>query len=583
MEALEASVSAMIIVEESGIISFANNEFERLSGYPRNEVEQRKNLTDFLVINCPTDIGECREQMDVAFRTISKNKEFIFLDKGSCAKIVNANLRVMHESKRYIISMADITATMNADSDIQRLNTELTRVKAELENAINEKKEIERQYAALTCNDMLTGLSSREGFIARLKRAFAYADRHYSMIALMLMDLDNLKKINEESGQKCGDLILKEVANRLRKHARQYDTIARTGCDEFAVLVNDIKNIHDIVKFTEKVRSLFRKPFHLYGQPLYLTTSIGVAVYPHHGTNAESLLKMADIAMCQVKKEGKNGIRFYSSSITSMKEEPVDMRARMHLAMENDEFLTHYQPRVNASTGMITGMEAFMRWQPQGSPMAFPDEFFSFLEESGLVVPVGERLLDKVCRQNKIWQNAGLPPLGVAVNLSSRQFRQNDLPEKIAEVLSATGLESRYLEIDLSERVIMENIGESIKKMKKLKELGVRISIGNFGAGSLTMSDLSRLPVDELKLDRSFIRGINMNPENARLVSASIAMGQHLGKKMVAEGVESKDQYEFLANNRCQEMQGYFFSEPLPPVHFNERSVWSNRWVETIQ
>jgi len=583
MEVFEASISAMIIVEESGIISLANKEFERLSGYPRDEVEYRKKLTEFLVINCSIDVKKLKGQLNKALRAISEQKEFIFLNRESCAKIVNVNARVMPETNRYVVSMTDITAAKNADNDILSLNTELTRLKAELGNLIQEKKEKERQYANLTCNDMLTGLYSREGFVARLKRAFSYADRHYSMIALLLLDLDNFKKINDESGELCGDTILKEIAIRLRKHARQYDTIARTGSDEFAVFVSDIKNIHDVVIFTEKVRRLFRKPFYINGKPVYLTTSMGVAVYPHHGTNAESLLEMADIAMCQVKKEGKNGIRFYSSSITTIKEKPFDMMERMRLALEKDEFLTHYQPRVNAATGMITGMESFMRWQPQGSPMAFPDEFLSLLEESGLVVPVGERLLDKVCRQNKSWQDAGLPPLGIAVNLSSRQFRQDDLPDKIAEVLSSTGLESRYLEIDLSERVIMENMGACIKKMNKLKEIGVKISIGNFGTGSLSMSDLSRLPVDELKLDGSFIRGIKMNPEDERIVYASIAMGRILGKKMVAEGVESKDQYLFLARNRCEEMQGYLFSLPLPPTHFEERSVWNNRWVETTQ
>jgi len=203
------------------------------------------------------------------------------------------------------------------------------------------------------------------------------------------------------------------------------------------------------------------------------------------------------------------------------------------------------------------------------------------LEESGLVVPVGDWLLDKVCRQNKAWQDAGIPSLRVAVKLSARQFRQDNLPEKVSEILSATGLEPRYLEIDLTEQVIMEDMGESINKLRKLKEIGVTISIGNFGTGSFSMSDLSRLPIDELKIDRSFINGMTSNPDDAKVVSASIAMGHHLGKMLVAEGVESKDQYDFLARHLCEEMQGYFFSRPLPSADFEKWCVWSNQWGET--
>jgi EAL domain-containing protein (putative c-di-GMP-specific phosphodiesterase class I) len=261
--------------------------------------------------------------------------------------------------------------------------------------------------------------------------------------------------------------------------------------------------------------------------------------------------------------------------------EPEGMKERLRIALERDEFLTYYQPRVNAATGKITGMEALIRWQPKGSPLAFPEEFLPSLEESGLVVPVGEWLLNKVCRQNKAWQVAGKPHLRVAVNLSARQFRQDDLPEMISEVLAYTGLEPRYLEIDLTEQVILEDMGESIKKLRKLKDIGVTISIGNFGTGSFSLTDLSRLPIDELKIDRSFIKGITSNPDDAKMVSTSIAMGRHLGKMLVAEGVESRDQYDFLARNRCEEMQGYFFSKPLPSDDFDRWCVWNGQWGGT--
>jgi diguanylate cyclase (GGDEF)-like protein len=431
-----------------------------------------------------------------------------------------------------------------------------------------------------TSYDVLTGLPNRDLFFDRLKQAFAHADRHESLIALMLLDLDNLNKIKDKMGEMSGDILVKEVAKRLQKNTRQYDTIARVGDNEFAVFLDDVKDVYDIVKFTEKVRGLFRQPFEVQGQSAFVTASMGVAVYPHHGRDTDTLLKMADTAVHQAKQEGKNRFRFFSDTIIPRNAEPFIMKERLQSALEREEFITHYQPRVNVTTGRITGMEALIRWQPLGADLAFPDEFLPSLEESGLVVPVGEWLLDKVCRQNKAWQDAGFPPSRVAVKLSARQFRQDNLPEKIQEIITSTGLDPRYLEIDLTEQVILEDMGSSIYKLRKLKEIGITISIGNFGKGSFSMSDISRLPIDELKIDRSFVNGITFNPNDARVVSASIAMGHHLGKMLVAEGVESKDQYDFLARHKCEEMQGYYFSRPRPSTDFDKWCGWTSRFWE---
>ena len=461
-----------------------------------------------------------------------------------------------------------LTKLKNADNEIQRLSAELTKVNAELLEEVNERRNIEKLLIHQSRYDLLTGLPNRDLLCDHLKQAFAYADRHDSLISLMLLDLDNFKGINDKMGRISGDILLKEVAKRLKNCMRQYDTIARIGDDEFVVFVNDMKDIHDIVKFAEKVRSVFRMSFDILGQSMSLTGSIGVAVYPLHGTNSESLLKMADMAMCQAKKEGKNTFRFFSDSITNMYDDVSGMKERLLTALEKEEFLPHYQPRFSVVTGKITGMEVLIRWQPNSDQLAFPAEFFPLLEESGLVVPVGEWLLEKVCRQNKEWQDAGAPPLRVSVNLSTGQFRQDNLPEKISEILSASGLNPCYLEIEITEKTIMDDLGDSIKKLKKLKEIGVTISVDNFGVGSLSMSFLSRLPIDELKIDRSFINGITSSPNDAKIVSASITMGHKLGKMLVAEGVESKDQYDFLASNGCEEMQGYFFSRPLPSADF---------------
>jgi EAL domain-containing protein (putative c-di-GMP-specific phosphodiesterase class I) len=317
---------------------------------------------------------------------------------------------------------------------------------------------------------------------------------------------------------------------------------------------------------------LFRQPFDILGQSKYVTTSIGVAVYPLHGTSTEALLKMADLAMYQAKRDGKNAFRFFSDKMSLKGDEQTARKETLRAALEREEFLPHYQPRVQTQSGKITGMEVLIRWQPLGAPLVFPAEFFPLLEESGLVVPVGEWLLEKVCRQNKAWQDAGLPPLRVAVNVSPRQFRQENFPDKVAEILSSCGLDPCYLEIDLTEKAIMDDVDESIKKLKKLKEIGITISIGNFGTGVSSLSCLNRLPIDELKIDRSIINGITSSTNDATVVSASIAMGHSLGKMLVAEGVESEEQYDFLIQHHCEGMQGYFFSRPLPSEDF-ERLV----------
>jgi len=568
----DASACAMIVVEENGTISMANEEFERLSGYSREEVENKKILNEFLVGNELIEIQECLALKETNVQDLQSFAESIFIDRESCEKIVYTNIKILSASRRCVVSMVDITNLKNAEEEIQKLNAELTRVNSELIQEIAERKNIEKLLIHQSSYDSLTGLPNRDLLLDRIKQAFAYADRHGSMIALMLLDLDNFKKVNDAIGHMSGDLLLKEVAIRLQKCMRQYDTIARVGGDEFVVFVSDMKDIYNIVKITEKVRCLFRQSFEINGQSISVTSSIGVAIYPLHGSKTESLLKMADMAMCQAKKEGKNTSRYFSDSISLKCDESAGMKERLRLALEREEFLTHYQPRVNALSGKITGMKALIRWQPQEAPLVYPEEFFPLLEESGLVLPVGDWILDKVCRQNKAWQDAGIPPLRVAVTLSARQFRQINLPEKVAELLSTTGLDPLYLEIELTEQIIMEDIGKSMDKLRKLKEIGITISVGNFGTGSFSMSHLSRLPIDELKIDRSLINGISSNPNYAQVVSASITMGHNLGKMLVAEGVESKDQYDFLARLRCEEMQGYFFSRPLPSAEF-ERLV----------
>jgi diguanylate cyclase (GGDEF)-like protein/PAS domain S-box-containing protein len=578
----EACGSAILIVEEDGTISMVNEEFQRLSGYAKGEMENWKPRTDFL-IGCElaaTEEGRCTGGTDTF--PLSPQCETLFIDREGCAKTVYTHVKVIPGTRRRIVSIADITGWKKADTEIRALNAKLRKVNSELRRELAERKNAEKHLVHKASHDSLTGLPNRDLFMDRLQQALAFAARHNSLFAVMLLDVDDFKSINDTMGHMAGDLFLKEVAKRLRQSMRQYDTVARFGGDEFVVIANDMKDIRVIAKFAEKLHGLFRQPFIVNGESRRVSVSIGVAVSSLHGAGMETLLKKADMAMYQAKNDGKNVIRFFAGITGNPKEgEGIDLKRRLLLALEREEFLPHYQPRVDATTGKITGMEALIRWQPKGVPLVYPAAFFPLLEESGLIVPLGEWLLDKVCRQAKAWQDAGLPPLRVSVNISARQFQQEDFEEKVAKAIFGSGLDPRYLEIELAEKIMTDDLDASIRKLKKLKGIGVTISIDNFGIGQSSLDCLNRLPIDELKLDRSLIYGITSDPKDATVVTAAIAMGHGLGKLLVAGGVESAFQYEFLAKLQCEGMQGYFFSKPLPSADF-ERLVRQERPLATL-
>jgi diguanylate cyclase (GGDEF)-like protein len=494
----------------------------------------------------------------------------LFIGSNQSTKYVCTKIKKVPGTEQCVVSMIDITEIKRAEEEIRTLNAELIKVNSLLKQEVAERRNSEKKLKHQANHDPLTGLPNRELLFDRLKQALAFEDRHNNLLALMILDLDNFKSINDTLGHVVGDVLLKDVAKRLQQCMRQYDTVARFGGDEFVIVVNAMPDIHDIVKFAEKVLELFQRPFYILDQPTNVTTSIGISIYPLQSTTVEGLLKTADTAMYQAKREGKNSFQFFTESMNHKSDERALMKNRLRTALEREEFLPHYQPRIDSTTGRITGMEALMRWQPRGAPLSYPAEFFPMLEESGLIIPAGEWLLDKVCRQNKEWQERGMEPLRVAVNTSARQFHQDDFTEKVSQALASTKLASRYLEIELPEKVIMDNITESLRKLGELREIGVKISMDNFGTGYSSLSYLNRLPIDELQIDKSLVNSITSDQGEATVVSAIISMGHSLGKKLVAEGVESEDQYLFLARHKCEEMQGHYFSRPLPPDDFEK-------------
>ena len=405
--------------------------------------------------------------------------------------------------------------------------------------------------------DLLTGLPNRLLFNDRLSLALANTHQKGEILAVLFLDLDGFKKINETLGHGVGDRLLQDVAQRLKKCLRESDTIARWGGDEFTLLLTPIVSAESAAQIAQGILSVFNLPFQIEGKgEFYIKASIGIALAPYDGEDAETLLKNADAAMHRVKQQGRNNYQLYTTCIGTQALEKMILENNLYKALERGEFLLHYQPQIDLKTGKIVGMEALLRWQHPEQGLIPPNRFIPLAEETGLINQIGEWALRTACAQNKAWQLAGLPPLRMAVNLSARQFMQQNLSDKIAQILKETGLEPRYLEIEITETTAIQDIDFTISVLQTLKNMGIYISMDDFGTGYSSLSSLKRFPLSTLKIDRSFI-------DDAPIIKAVIALGHGLNLKVIAEGVETPGQLEFLREVKCDDVQGYFLSKPL--------------------
>lgn len=429
---------------------------------------------------------------------------------------------------------------------------------------ISERKRFEGELVHMASHDALTGLPNRALFYDRLRQGLYKKERSGKMLAVVYLDLDQFKLINDTLGHHIGDLLLKDVAARLQGTVRKADTVSRLGGDEFTIIVDDIATLADSVLVAEKILSVFSTTFSLEKHEIFVTASMGVTLYPNDGDTAEKLLKNADTAMYHAKERGRNNYQFFSEEMNIRVSERLLMETGMRNALARDEFLLHYQPRVDTKTGRIVGVEALVRWKHPEKGMIPPDAFIPLAEETGLIVPIGERVLRTACSQAKAWQDAGLPRIKVSVNVSCRQFMHDNLIASIRGILRETGLEPCYLELEITESVIMHDPERVIILLKELKGMGISIAIDDFGTGYSSLSHLKRLPADILKVDKSFISGICESKSDETLIATIISMGHNLGLGLVAEGVEKEEQLEFLEKSDCQEVQGYYFSRPLP-------------------
>jgi len=435
---------------------------------------------------------------------------------------------------------------------------------------ITERKLTEQRVHHVAQHDVLTGLPNRSLLQDRLSQAIAYANRSGRPVWVMLIDLDRFKFVNDSMGHKAGDVLLVTVAARLRSSLRDADTVARLSGDEFVVILNEHADEPLDPAIVQRVMGAVAQPVMLGNKEFFVTCSIGVAVYPSEGTSSDNLIEHADIAMYRAKKLGRNNFQFYTPAMNEESLERVRIESALRNALERNEFVLHYQPQVDLKSGQIVGMEALIRWNHPELGMVPPVRFVGVAEETGLIVPIGAWVMRTACAQNKAWQAAGLPRLRVAVNLSARQFGAPDLLHSLESALSDTGLDPACLEIELTESLFMSDVTPAVELLHRMKALGVNLSIDDFGTGYSSFSYLSRFPIDVLKIDRSFVADITHDANDAAIVTSIIALAHNLKLAVIAEGVETREQLDYLRSRGCDEMQGYYFSKPLPAHEFEQ-------------
>ena len=451
---------------------------------------------------------------------------------------------------------------------------------------VTELKEAEQQIRYLAYYDAVTGLPNRQFFMERVQQVLSHARRHNRQFGVLSLDLDQFKRINDSLGHGVGNQLLVAAGKRIAETLRADDTIAlnerdanplgpqaqetvaRLDGDEFSLLLTELAHFHDAAKIARRLLEELRRPFPIDGTEMFITASIGLALYPLDGEDAESLVKNAGAAMHFAKEQGRDNYQFYSRAMNATALEKLSMESQLRKALEREEFLLHYQPKVQPSTGRIVGLEALIRWRHPELGMVAPAQFIPVAEETGLIVPVGEWVLREASRQNQKWRSQGFPPMHVAVNIASLHFRHGGLIEAVARALRESGLDPALLELEVTESMLMHSVDTTLETLFSLKDMGVRLAIDDFGTGYSSLSYLKRFPLDTLKIDRSFIKDLPRDAEDAAIARAIIAMAHSLKLAVVAEGVEAAEQLAFLQQHGCDVVQGYLFSRPVSPEDF---------------
>ena len=443
---------------------------------------------------------------------------------------------------------------------------------------ISDYKNASEKANYLAYYDTLTNLPNRYLFNDRLQQAITHVEREKKLLALLFLDLDNFKQINDSIGHKAGDQLLRGVADRLMKSVRATDSVthlskadsefmvARLGGDEFTVLLDKIGNIEEPAMVAGRILEMLAEPFIIGAHELFITASMGIAVYPYDGKDLETLLINADVAMYQAKKLGRNSYQYYSESMNKFTFERFTVENKLRKALDQNEFMLFYQPQINIQNGNIIGVEALIRWLQPDLVLTRPGEFIPLAEQTGLIIPMGAWILRVACEQNRAWQKAGLTPMLMTVNVSSIQFSQNNFVETVAQILKDTGLDPQYLQLELTESTIMQNSQNTINKLQALQTMGVKTSIDDFGTGYSSLKYLKHFPLDTLKIDTSFVRDLMTSATDQSIVKAIITLAHNFNLKVIAEGVESREQLDYLRECGCEAVQGYFICPPVNSI-----------------
>lgn len=429
---------------------------------------------------------------------------------------------------------------------------------------ITERKQMEATIRYQAYHDALTGLPNRLLFKERLDLALSQGARDGELVAVIFLDLDRFKTINDTLGHSLGDNLLQAVAERLSRELCDGETITRLGGDEFVLLIPRLTDTSEVGGIAQRILDLFSSPWLIGGHELHVTCSVGVSLYPFDGQDSETLMKNADTAMYRAKEHGRNNAQMYTAAMNAQALELLAMETSLRRALEREEFIVYYQPQVDLNSGEVVGMEALVRWRHPVRGIVAPGEFIPLAERTGLIIPIGEWVLRTACEQNKAWQQQGLPPLRVAVNLSARQFQQPHLVQTIARILAETELDPHYLELEITESVAMQNAAFTVAVLKELRDMGIHISLDDFGTAYSSLDYLRRFPMHSLKIDRSFIKDLAVNANDAAIATAVIALAHSMNLHVTAEGVETDANLSFLQSRQCDRMQGYLFSPPLP-------------------
>jgi diguanylate cyclase (GGDEF)-like protein/PAS domain S-box-containing protein len=549
---------AVLCTDISGNITYLNIVAETMTGWPRGEATGRPLAEVFRIIDGTTR-ATARDPMEMAVeqnRTVGLTVNCVLIRRDGFESAIEDSAAPIHDRGGHVIGAVIVFHDVSA------------------------ARAMSLQMTHSAQHDILTNLPNRLLLDDRITQSVALARRQKRPIAVLFLDLDRFKYINDSLGHATGDTLLQSVATRLLAAVRNSDTVSRQGGDEFVVLLPFIASPEDAATSAKKILLTLTTPHSIAGQDLHIDGSIGISIYPEDGEDSETLIKNADTAMYHAKESGRNNFQFYTAAMNYKAVARHSIEADLRHALERSEFLLHYQPKVSLATGEIRGVEALVRWCHPNRGLVSPAEFVPVAEDCGLVIQIGNWVLREACRQARVWQAAGLPSPRIAVNVSAVEFREKGFVKGVRAILSETGLEGRRLELELTEGVLMEHADSTASVLQELKMLGVGLAIDDFGTGFSSLSYLTKFPIDALKIDQSFIRQLSTNPSETTVVAAIINMGQSLNLRVIAEGVEAREELDFLQAHCCDEAQGFYFSHPVLPDKFAK--LLANGFSKTI-